>query len=88
MNTGRTNRSNYYSYEKWGPQDGKIMVSDLSNIGWWKKNGGWGGSNACNVLNASDGQQFHPEVKKDEKLYVFVPDLCGRSMIEFEEGHH
>jgi hypothetical protein len=84
MNTGKSDRSRYCEIEKWGPHDGKYMVSDLSDIKWWKKNGGWDGSNACNDVRGSDGQLWHPDVTEDERLYVFIPDSGGRILLEYE----
>jgi hypothetical protein len=87
MNTGRTNRSKYYEIEKWGPFEGKALYSDLADVNWWKRNGGWGGSNSCNSLSGSDGQQWHPGVEHDERLYVFNADACGRTLIEYEASY-
>lgn len=73
--------------------DGIMTIStgvdgDFNNIGKVVK---WNGkrevsywkSKACNTIQGTDGQFFHPFVQKDEKLDIFAPDLCRTLTIEF-----
>lgn len=73
--------------------DGTMTIStgadgDFANIGrvvrWNKKTetSFWFGK-ACNTIRGTDGQFFHPFVRKDEKLEIFAPDLCRTLTIEF-----
>ena len=50
MNTGREDRLRYQSIEKWGPGFGLQLYDSLAPVKWWKENGGYMGSNACNTL--------------------------------------
>ncbi|KAM7368856.1 hypothetical protein PAMP_013161 [Pampus punctatissimus] len=42
-------------------------------------------TNQSNSINGSDGSAFHPLLKKDERLYIFTPDLCRSIYMEFEK---
>ncbi|TKS84331.1 Lysosome membrane protein 2 85 kDa lysosomal membrane sialoglycoprotein [Collichthys lucidus] len=42
-------------------------------------------SNQSNSINGSDGSAFHPLLKKDERIYIFTPDLCRSIYMEFEK---
>lgn len=33
-------------------------------------------SEESNRIQGSDGSSFHPLLKKDERIYIFTPDLC------------
>ena len=75
LKTGHTDMSEYYQIDKWGPlQDD--LYEDLSPARWWTRDGSYNGSNACNMLSGSDGQQFPPGIEDDDKLYVFATDIC------------
>jgi len=54
----------------------KKTFSDLTSMKWWKVNGSYGGSNICNNLEGTDGQQFRPGLKTDDKIVIFQTDLC------------
>lgn len=75
--------------------DGTISLStgvdgDFANIG---KVTAWNGkktmsfwkpiNSQCNIFKGTDGQFFHPSIKKDEKLDIFAPDLCRTLTIEY-----
>lgn len=36
-------------------------------------------SDQSNSINGSDGSAFHPLLTKDERIYIFTPDLCRYS---------
>jgi len=38
----------------------------------------------ANAINGTDGSMFHPGIDKNEKLYMFSPDLCRSIMAEFK----
>ncbi|KAM8872546.1 lysosome membrane protein 2-like isoform 1-T1 [Synchiropus picturatus] len=42
-------------------------------------------SNQSNSINGSDGSAFHPLIEKNERLYIFTPDLCRSIYMEFEK---
>ncbi|XP_065176406.1 lysosome membrane protein 2-like isoform X2 [Sycon ciliatum] len=50
-----------------------INTLDLYNnsryVPWWK-------TDTCNMVNGTDGTQFHPHVKKTDMLFSFVTDMC------------
>lgn len=46
-----------------------IVCWTCSQLTFWK-------SNQSNSINGSDGSAFHPLLTKDERIYVFTPDLC------------
>ena len=45
---------------------------------------------ACNAIKGTDGSLFHPEVQKNETLYIFNKDLCQSLPLVFQEevSHH
>ncbi len=51
---------------------------------WWKKNGSYLGSNVCNKLEGTDGQQFQPGLKTDDKIVIFQTDLCRTMHMKFQ----
>ena len=68
----------YAEIEQWGPSLDNLY-DDLTPADWWTPQGGYLGSNACNTLKGTDGQQFHPDISKKERLWLFQTDIC-RSM--------
>lgn len=44
-------------------------VSFFSKLTFWT-------SNQSNSINGSDGSAFHPFLDKNERIYIFTPDLC------------
>ena len=76
---------NYMAINRWGP-DAKTLWDDLTPVNWWTKNGGPNGSNVCNLLKGSDGQQFPPYVKDTDKLYIFQTDICRSLFISYEKA--
>ncbi|KAM3599276.1 uncharacterized protein V6R79_002953 [Siganus canaliculatus] len=69
FHTGRENYMDYGRVETWKGE---------SQLTFWK-------SNQSNSINGSDGSAFHPLLSKDERLYVFTPDLCRSIYMEFEK---
>ncbi|XP_041815771.1 lysosome membrane protein 2-like isoform X2 [Chelmon rostratus] len=67
--TGTQNYMDYGRVETWKGQ---------SQLTFWM-------SNQSNSINGSDGSAFHPLLKKDERLYIFTPDLCRSIYMEFQK---
>ncbi|KAF6733309.1 Lysosome membrane protein 2 [Oryzias melastigma] len=42
-------------------------------------------SDESNRIKGSDGSSFHPFLTKDERLYIFTPDLCRSIHMDFEK---
>lgn len=42
-------------------------------------------SDHSNSINGSDGSAFHPLLDKNERLYIFTPDLCRTIYMDFEK---
>uniref|UniRef100_A0A3B3BGY3 Lysosome membrane protein 2-like n=1 Tax=Oryzias melastigma TaxID=30732 RepID=A0A3B3BGY3_ORYME len=42
-------------------------------------------SDESNRIEGSDGSSFHPFLTKDERLYIFTPDLCRTIYMDFEK---
>lgn len=73
--------------------DGTMTVStgadgNFTNIGKVLK---WNGKptlnfwkSTCNNLKGTDGQFFHPNIKKGEELDIFAPDLCRSLAIKYQ----
>jgi len=61
-----------------------FLFIELNYAKWWNIDGGYKGSNACNQIEGTDGSQFHPDVKKDEKLWIFSTDLCRSMFLTFQ----
>lgn len=38
-------------------------------------------SEESNMINGSDGSAFHPLLTKDERIYIFTPDLCRYALV-------
>ena len=75
----------YFEIERWGRHPRQIY-SDLTPQSWWAEGGGFGGGNDCNALrgmDSSDGQ-FHALVQRDERLWIFDPQLCRRIPLVYE----
>lgn len=73
----------YLSMESWGPTLYKLY-DDLTPANWWTENGGYMGSNDCNALLGTDGQAFAPDIKKEDRLWIFTTDLCRSMFLEFK----
>ncbi|XP_077593507.1 lysosome membrane protein 2-like isoform X1 [Stigmatopora nigra] len=69
FHTGKQNYLDYGQVETWKGQ---------SQLNFWN-------SNQSNSINGSDGSAFHPLLKKDERIYIFTPDLCRSIYMEFEK---
>ncbi|XP_070780729.1 lysosome membrane protein 2-like isoform X2 [Enoplosus armatus] len=67
--TGEQNYMDYGRVETWKGQ---------SQLTFWK-------SNQSNSINGSDGSAFHPLLNKNERIYIFTPDLCRSIYMEFEK---
>ncbi|XP_034048827.1 lysosome membrane protein 2-like isoform X2 [Thalassophryne amazonica] len=67
--TGEQNYMDYGRVETWKGQ---------SQLTFWT-------SNQSNSINGSDGSAFHPLLSKDERIYIFTPDLCRSIYMEFEK---
>jgi len=70
-------------------------VGDLNNVGQVVSFDGkteldWWASEECNRIQGTDGSIFHPEVQKNETLYIFNKDLCQSLPLEYQEDarHH
>jgi len=48
------------------------------------------GDDECNAIKGTDGSLFHPEVQKNETLFIFNKDLCQSLPLVFQEEvmHH
>uniref|UniRef100_A0A1A7X9Q1 Scavenger receptor class B, member 2 n=1 Tax=Iconisemion striatum TaxID=60296 RepID=A0A1A7X9Q1_9TELE len=42
-------------------------------------------TNESNSIAGSDGSAFHPLLNKDERIYIFTPDLCRTIYMDFEK---
>ena len=50
---------------------GKVTAwNDETELNFWKSN------SSCNAIKGTDGSVFHPEILRNETLYVFNRDLC------------
>lgn len=67
--TGEQNYLDYGQVETWKGQ---------SQLTFWT-------SNQSNSINGSDGSAFHPLIDKNERIYIFTPDLCRSIYMEFEK---
>ncbi|XP_044030621.1 lysosome membrane protein 2 isoform X2 [Siniperca chuatsi] len=67
--TGEQNYMDYGRVETWKGQ---------SQLTFWT-------SNQSNSINGSDGSAFHPLLNKNERIYIFTPDLCRSIYMEFEK---
>ena len=77
----------YLEIESWNPNDLVTFYEDLTPADWWEEDGGWRGSNDCNSLIGSDGQQFKPGLSKDERIWVFQTDICRSMYAEFDVSY-
>ncbi|XP_037121326.1 lysosome membrane protein 2-like [Syngnathus acus] len=81
-------------YKKNGSNDGEFIFHtgeqnylDYGRVETWKGQSQltfWN-SNQSNSINGSDGSAFHPLLKKNERIYIFTPDLCRSIHMEFEK---
>ncbi|XP_026153144.1 lysosome membrane protein 2-like isoform X2 [Mastacembelus armatus] len=67
--TGEQNYMDYGRVKTW---------KGLSQLKFWR-------SNQSNSINGSDGSAFHPLLDKNERIYIFTPDLCRSIYMEFEK---
>ena len=68
-----TESSHYreYCYEKIKENNTEIMQL-LNN------------TNICNWPRGTDGQQFHPYIEKEERLWIFQTDICRSLYMDFQ----
>ncbi|CAN9504526.1 unnamed protein product [Ophioblennius macclurei] len=81
-------------YKKNGSNDGEFLFHtgkenhmDYGRVVTWKGQSQltfWS-TNQSNSINGSDGSAFHPLLDKNERIYVFTPDLCRSIHMEFEK---
>ena len=43
-------------------------------------------NNICNWIRGTDGQQFHPYVNRDDRLWIFQKDICRSVYMEYQVG--
>ncbi|XP_060937451.1 lysosome membrane protein 2-like isoform X2 [Limanda limanda] len=67
--TGEQNYMDYGRVQTWKGQ---------SKLSFWK-------TDDSNSINGSDGSAFHPLLEKNERIYIFTPDLCRSIYMEFEK---
>ncbi|XP_074474870.1 lysosome membrane protein 2-like isoform X2 [Sebastes fasciatus] len=67
-----TGKQNYMDYGRVATWKGE------SKLTFWK-------TDQSNSINGSDGSAFHPLLNKDERIYIFTPDLCRSIHMEFEK---
>ena len=41
-------------------------------------------NNICNWVRGTDGQQFHPYVTRDDRLWIFQQDICRSVFMEYQ----
>ena len=41
-------------------------------------------TNLCNWPRGTDGQQFHPYIEKEERLWIFQTDICRSLYMDFQ----
>ncbi|XP_053266680.1 lysosome membrane protein 2 isoform X1 [Pleuronectes platessa] len=67
--TGEQNYMDYGRVQTWKGQ---------SQLKFWK-------TDDSNSINGSDGSAFHPLLEKNERIYIFTPDLCRSIYMEMEK---
>ncbi|KAM9306992.1 lysosome membrane protein 2-like isoform 2-T2 [Pholidichthys leucotaenia] len=81
-------------YKKNGSDDGEfIFHTGVENYMDYGRVETWRGqkmltfwtSNHSNTINGSDGGAFHPLLEKNERIYIFTPDLCRTIYMDFEK---
>lgn len=80
----RDHLDQFLQINKWGQDENGALYEDLTRANWWTENGGINGSNACNLLKGSDGQQFPPFVKNDDIFHVFASDICRTIFVTYQ----
>uniref|UniRef100_A0AC34RR18 Uncharacterized protein n=1 Tax=Panagrolaimus sp. JU765 TaxID=591449 RepID=A0AC34RR18_9BILA len=70
---------------KTGREDVKEIGQIVSWNGKSKVSDNWWGDEEATRVHGTDGTLFHPYLKKDEKLSVFVKDLCRSIDLVFKE---
>ncbi|XP_023264420.1 lysosome membrane protein 2-like isoform X1 [Seriola lalandi dorsalis] len=81
-------------YKKNGTNDGEFVYHtgvqnymDYGRVETWKGQSEltfWS-TEQSNSINGSDGSAFHPLLDKNERIYIFTPDLCRTIYMEFEK---
>lgn len=69
VNTGRTDISKLEQFTMWRNE---------SHLSWWS-------DKYANMLNGTDGTQFAPDVDKENKFYVFSPEICRSVYFKYEQ---
>ncbi|KAJ8286655.1 hypothetical protein GJAV_G00041630 [Gymnothorax javanicus] len=81
-----------YMYKKNASNDGEFVLHtgqenymDFAKIHTWRNSNetSWWTTQESNMINGTDGGSFHPLLSKDEKLYIFSPDLCRSIHMKF-----
>ncbi|KAM9735633.1 lysosome membrane protein 2-like isoform 1-T1 [Menidia menidia] len=81
-------------YKKNGSNDGEFVFHtgqqnhlDYGRIETWKgqRQLSFWSSNESNSIEGSDGSAFHPLLDKNERIYIFTPDLCRTIYMDFEK---
>ncbi|XP_041825638.1 lysosome membrane protein 2-like isoform X2 [Melanotaenia boesemani] len=81
-------------YKKNGSNDGEFVFHtgqqnylDYGRVKTWKGQSQltfWS-TNESNSIVGSDGSAFHPLLDKNERIYIYTPDLCRTIYMEFEK---
>lgn len=81
-------------YKKNGSNDGEFVFHtgeqnylDYGRIETWKgqRQLTFWSTNKSNSIIGSDGSAFHPFLDKNERIYIFTPDLCRTIYMDFEK---
>lgn len=81
-------------YKNNGTNDGEYVFftgqknyRDFARVDTWndKRSLDWWTTDACNMINGTNGASFHPVITKNETLYMFSSDLCRSLYAVYEE---
>uniref|UniRef100_A0A8C5TYC7 Lysosome membrane protein 2 n=1 Tax=Malurus cyaneus samueli TaxID=2593467 RepID=A0A8C5TYC7_9PASS len=68
--SGETNYLNFSRIVEWKGKE---------SLNWWT-------TEACNMINGTDGTSFHPLISKDEKIYIFSSDFCRSLFLVYDSS--
>ncbi|XP_030305890.1 lysosome membrane protein 2 isoform X2 [Calypte anna] len=67
---------------------GETDYLNFSRIVEWKgkESLSWWTTEACNMINGTDGTAFHPLISKDENIYIFSSDFCRSLYLVYDSS--